>query len=153
MSSMHAFAHGSSSESSGEEDDFLHPSTDPNADEFADYNPRKRRRTGRDAKESAALGVFGSESEDDGPGKRWKKKSLRGKGMAFVSTGQHKLDEDEDEDEDDEEEEAEDENVDMEDVQEDEPAAPRGLGFGAAKGLGFQSPAQGKKTFTPAKRS
>ncbi|KAH7346856.1 putative G-patch domain-containing protein [Rhexocercosporidium sp. MPI-PUGE-AT-0058] len=148
MSSMHAFAHNSSSESSGEEDDFLHPSTDPNADEFADYNPRKRRRTGRDAKESAALGVFGSESEDEGPGKRWKKKSLRGKSMAFVSTGQHKVGDDEDEED---EEEVEDEDVDMEDVQEDEPAAPRGLGFGAAKGLGFQSPAQGTKTFTPAK--
>jgi len=154
MSSMHAFAHGSSSESSGEEDDFLHPSTDPNADEFADYNPRKRRRTGRDAKESAALGVFGSESEDEGPGKRWKKKSLRGKGMAFVSTGQHTLDEDGDEDED-EEEQAEDEDVDvdMDDVQDDEPAAPRGLGFGAAKGLGFQSPAPTKKAFTPAKNN
>ncbi|KAH7397545.1 putative G-patch domain-containing protein [Cadophora sp. MPI-SDFR-AT-0126] len=152
MSSMHAFAHGSSSESSGEEDDFLHPSTDPNADEFADYNPRKRRRTGRDAKESAALGVFGSESEDEGPGKRWKKKSLRGKGMTFVSTGQHTLDENEDEDED-EEEQAEDEDVDMDDVQEDEPTAPRGLGFGTARGLGFQSPAPAKKTFTPAKSS
>ncbi|KAI6710010.1 hypothetical protein JHW43_007444 [Diplocarpon mali] len=70
MSSKHAFAHDSSSESSGEEDDFLHPSTNPNADEVVDYNPRKRRRTGRDAKESAALGVFGSESEDEGLGKR-----------------------------------------------------------------------------------
>ena len=39
-----------SSESSEDEDDFLHPSNDHNADEFADYNPRKRRRT-------AALGV------------------------------------------------------------------------------------------------
>src|ERR1700712_5869687 len=100
MASMHAFAHGSSSESSDNED-FLHPN-DPNAEEFADYNPRKRRRTGRDAKESAALGVFGSESEDDGPGKRWKKKSLRGKGMSFVSTGQHKVDEDEEDDQDEE---------------------------------------------------
>jgi tuftelin-interacting protein 11 len=97
---MHAFARDSSDESSGEEDDFLHPSTDPNADEFADYNPRKRRRTGRDTKESAALGIFGSESEDEGPGRKWKRKSnLRGKGMAFVSTGQKTFDEDEDEDE------------------------------------------------------
>src|ERR1700712_496611 len=102
MASMHAFAHGSSSESSDNED-FLHPN-DPNADEFADYNPRKRRRTGRDAKESAALGVFGSESEEDNvPGQKWKRKSnLRGKGMSFVSTGQKTFDEDEDEDEDEE---------------------------------------------------
>jgi tuftelin-interacting protein 11 len=155
MSSMHAFAHNSSSESSGEDDDFLHPSTDPNADEFADYNPRKRRRTGRDAKESAALGVFGSESEDDdGPGRKWKRKSnLRGKGMAFVSTGQKTFDEDEDDEDWDEEEkkvlsqESGGDDVDMEDEgEEEEVDAPKGLGFGSApRGLGFQSPAAGKK--------
>lgn len=143
MSSMHAFARDSSDESSGEEDDFLHPSTDPQADEFADYNPRKRRRTGRDAKESAALGVFGSESEDEGPGKRWKKKNLRVKGMDFVSTGQHNaLDEDDDEEEEEEEDEqARNEDVDMDNAPEEDVAAPRGLGFRtSAKGLGFQSP-------------
>jgi tuftelin-interacting protein 11 len=152
MSSMHAFVRDSSDESSGEEDDFLLPSTDPNADEFADYNPRKRRRTGRDAKESAALGVFGSESEDEGPGRKWKRKSnLRGKGMAFVSTGQKAFDEDEDE----EEEEAEDEDVEMDDAGEEEEAAqPRGLGFGSApRGLGFQSPASGKKINNAPKNS
>ncbi|CAG8958266.1 hypothetical protein HYFRA_00000621 [Hymenoscyphus fraxineus] len=135
MASMHAFTHGSSSESS--EDD------DPNAEEFADYNPRKRRRTGRDAKESAAMGIFGSESEDEGSGRRWKKKTLRGKGMAFVSTGQTNLNDEDDED--DEEEEAEDEDVDME---EEEAEAPRGLGFGA-RGLGFQSPAPAKSKDGP----
>ncbi|KAH8670183.1 putative G-patch domain-containing protein [Tricladium varicosporioides] len=130
----------SSSESSDE--DFLHPSNDPDAEETIDYNPRKRRRTGRDSKESAALGIFGSESEDEGPGKRWKKKSLRTKGMTFVSTGQKKLDEDDSDDEDEEEEDAE-----MPDTQEDEEevAAPRGLGFGAGvRGLGFSSPAPSK---------
>jgi tuftelin-interacting protein 11 len=155
MSSMHAFARDSSDESS-DEDDFLHPSTDPQADEFADYNPRKRRRTGRDAKESAALGVFGSESEDDGPGKRWKKKNnLRGKGMSFVSTGQRTLDGEEDEDEDDEDDSdgGADRDVKMDGAEEEEEEeeekeeaiAPRGLGF-AAKGLGFQSPAPNRKT-------
>jgi tuftelin-interacting protein 11 len=131
MSSMHAFARDSSDESSGEEDDFLHPSTDPHANEFADYNPRKRRRTVRDAKESAALGVFGSESEDEGPGKRWKKKNLRGKGMTFVSTGQRTLDDDEDDDdEDDDEEDAAVEDVDMDGGEEekDDAPIPRGLG-------------------------
>jgi tuftelin-interacting protein 11 len=138
MASMQAFAYGSSSESSDDED-FLHPSNDANAEEFADYNPRKRRRTGRDAKESAALGVFGSESDDDGPGRRWKRKTLRGKGMAFVSTGQNKLD-DEEEDEEEQEEEYPVEEEEPEDVE--KTAAPRGLGFGA-RGSRFQSPAPG----------
>lgn len=146
MASMRAFAN-SSDESSGEEDDFLHPSTDPQAEEFADYNPRKRRRTGRDAKESAALGVFGSESEDDGPGKRWKKKSLRGKGMSFVSTGQHNVEEEDDE------EEEEEEDIDMDAEEDEEAAAPRGLGFGA-KPLGFQqSPMPRKQVNNSSKTS
>ncbi|PQE10054.1 tuftelin interacting 11 protein [Rutstroemia sp. NJR-2017a BVV2] len=63
--SMNPFARDSSDESSGDEEDFLHPSTDPRED-FEDYNPRKRRRTGRDAKESAALGVFGSDRSNAG---------------------------------------------------------------------------------------
>jgi tuftelin-interacting protein 11 len=155
MATMQAFAYGSSSESSDNED-FLHPSNDANAEEFADYNPRKRRRTGRDAKESAALGVFGSESDDDdGPGRRWKRKTLRGKGMAFVSKGQTKLNDDDDDEEDEEgleypEEESTKlgENEDPEEV-----AAPRGLGFGARDSR-FQSPAATKfknspKTGTP----
>lgn len=147
---MRAFAHGSSSESSEEEEDFQHPSTDPNADEFADYNPRKRRRTCRDPKESAALGIFGSESEDEDPGKRWKGKSLRGKGMAFVSTGQKNLNEDEEDDDDDDAE----ADVDM-DAEDEEGAgdmeataglrAGLGLGTTASRGLGFQSPAPKKK--------
>jgi tuftelin-interacting protein 11 len=146
---MNPFARDSSAESSSDEEDFLRPSTDPQADEFADYNPRKRRRTGRDAKESAALGIFGSESEDEGPGKRWKTKSnLRAKGMAFVSKGQKTLDEDED-DEDEEEEEAEEDIDEQEDAGDVEATAGlRGglsLGFGASKGLGWQSPAPGKK--------
>ena len=145
---MNPFAHGSSSESSSDEEDFLRPSTDPQADEFADYNPRKRRRTTRDPKESAALGIFGSESEDEGPGKRWKGKSnLRGKGMAFVSTGQKNMNEDEDEEDQDEE----DEDEEMEDEEEDAgnveaTAGLRsglGMGLGASKGLGW-SPAKQK---------
>ncbi len=77
----------SSSESDGDdEDEYLMPSTDPRANEFADHNPRKRRRTGRDTKESAALGIFGSESEDDGPSRPWKRKTLRSKGVSFVSS-------------------------------------------------------------------
>ncbi len=125
-------------DSSSEEDEFMN---DPDADEFADYNPRKRRRTGRDAKESAALGVFGSDSEDEGPGKRWKRKTLRGKGMSFVSTGQQNPDDDEDEDED------ETENYGGEEEEEEDTTAPRGLGFGATANnrLGFPSPAPSTK--------
>lgn len=91
---MNSFADSSSSESSEDEDRA--------ADEFEDFNPRKRKRTGRDPKESAALGIFGSESEDEGPGQRWKRKNLRAKGMAFVKSGQGaKFDSDNDEAEDD----------------------------------------------------
>lgn len=77
----------SSSESDADDDDeYLMPSRNPHDSEFTHHNPRKRRRTGRDAKESAALGIFGSESEDDGPGNRWKRKDLRNKGVSFVSS-------------------------------------------------------------------
>lgn len=77
----------SGSDSDGDDEtEYLMPGAGPNANEFANHNPRKRRRTGRDAKESAALGIFGSESEDDGPGRRWKRRTLRNKGMSFVSS-------------------------------------------------------------------
>lgn len=85
----------SSSDEETSDDDFILPN-----EEFNEYRPRKRRRTGRDPKESAALGVFGSDSEDDG--KRWKAKSLRGKGLSFVGAedngkvaGEYSDDEDE----------------------------------------------------------
>lgn len=174
MASTHRFTHPDSSDESSNSDadnDFLHPSTNPGAEsEFADYNPRKRRRTTRDPKESAALGVFGSESEDEGggKGKRWKRGNLRGKGMSFVSSGEKVRREDDDEDEDDEEEEedgkfeaprfglgaqqqqAEEQDEEDEDEQSkaevEETAGLRGLGAGlglgmGARGIGFQSPA------------
>lgn len=149
----------SSDESDEDQDDFLHPTTDPSANEFADYNPRKRRRTGRDAKESAALGVFGSESEDEGPGKRWKSKNIRSKGMAFVKPGQKAESDDDDEDDQDQGNVADDapypgeEDEDMEEDEDEEEERPRmglggglgaqstrGLGMGGG-GLGWQSPA------------
>lgn len=142
---MNAFGAGSSSESPGdEEDDFLHPSTDLVADEFADYNPRKRRRTTRDPRESAALGIFGSESEDEGPSKRWKSKNIRAKGMSFVKSGQM---EDEEADEDETPGLAEtaqmDEDLDMADEGDEDPennVQPRmGLGATKAGGLGFSA--------------
>lgn len=154
---MNAFAAGSSSEDSeDEQDDFLHHSTDPGAEEFADYNPRKRRRTTGDPKESAALGIFGSESEDEGPGKRWKTRNMRAKGMSFVKSGQKEGGDDEEAADYEGAELAEDAQADR-DVQmndeghddQDEDMQPRmglratkagGLGF-TALGAAWQSPA------------
>ncbi|KAI1204504.1 TFP11-domain-containing protein [Annulohypoxylon truncatum] len=117
ISKADAAAYTSSSSDDDDDDGYLQPSVDPRADDFADLNPRKRRRTGRNAKESAALGIFGSESEDDGPGRKWKsKKDLRHKNVAFVSAGQKDLNSTLDDDDDD----------DYED--EDEPSSHPGLG-------------------------
>lgn len=144
----------SSSDSEEDDDDYTRPSTDPRADEFADFNPRKRRRTGRDAKESAALGIFGSDSEDERPARGFKRKDLRTKGMSFVSSTDNapKSLEDEDMDDDDDEDESrptmranfnddEDDDDDAEDEEEGTPGI--GLGFksssstnGGGAGLG-----------------
>jgi tuftelin-interacting protein 11 len=154
---MNAFAAGSSSDESEEEqDDFLHPSTDPGAEEFADYNPRKRRRTRRDPRESAALGIFGSESEDEGPTRRWKSRNMRAKGMSFVKSGQNAGGANDEEDEEDEGEElaenaqvgvdvAMDENDDN-DAEEDMPR----MGLGATKAGGLGSAARGPAWQSPA---
>ncbi|KAH7148283.1 GC-rich sequence DNA-binding factor-like protein-domain-containing protein [Dactylonectria macrodidyma] len=75
-----------SSSASESEDDYLAPGLDADND-FGDSNPRKRRRLGGNNKEKAALGIFGSDSEDDGPARKWKRKTLRNKGMSFVTTG------------------------------------------------------------------
>lgn len=72
----------SSSESESEDEHVL-PGVD---NDFGDYNPRKKRRIGVNGKEKAALGIFGSDSDDDRPGQRWKGKTLRRKGVSFVST-------------------------------------------------------------------
>ncbi|KAK4120666.1 TFP11-domain-containing protein [Parathielavia appendiculata] len=150
----------SSSESDGdEEDEYLMPSRNPHDSEFADYNPRKRRRTGRDPKESAALGIFGSESEDDGTSHKWKHKSLRNKGVSFVSSAKVEADSDEEDDEDKEDKgavqeeykEYDDANPGAvppaaeDDEDEDEEMSGVGLGFkgasaAAGRGLGWTPP-------------
>ncbi|VCU40444.1 Bgt-3610 [Blumeria graminis f. sp. tritici] len=77
----------SSTESSGEDEDFLYPLTNVNSEDISNVNPRKRRRKERNPKESSALGIFGSDSEDTEPSKRWKNKmNLRRKGVNFVQT-------------------------------------------------------------------
>lgn len=164
----------SSSDSDADDiDDFQVPSRDPHDDDFADFNPRKRRRTGRDAKEAAALGVFGSESEDEGP--RWKRKNLRTKGVSFVSSANKKpanSDEDEDEDDIDDEEDENDEYdarpsmkaahaEDEEEDEEEEEEESRGVGLGfksaataaTGQGLGWAPPTQQKKKKSPPRQS
>ncbi|KAL2016603.1 hypothetical protein VTK56DRAFT_3260 [Thermocarpiscus australiensis] len=147
----------SSSESDDEDDEYLMPSRNPHESEFTDFNPRKRRRTGRDAKESAALGIFGSDSEDDGPSRRWKHKTLRNKGVSFVSSGKAGAGSEEDEDDDEEEVDEQDEDDEYgdenppttadgpeeeEEEEEDEVTGGVGLGFKGASaaapgGLGW----------------
>ncbi|EON95745.1 putative spindle pole body component protein [Phaeoacremonium minimum UCRPA7] len=139
----------SSSDSEEEDDDLLIPSTDPNADEFADFNPRKRRRTGRNAKESAALGIFGSDSEDERPGQRWKRKTLRSKGVSFVSQKENAQDsEDGDQPDEDDDEDMDTmkapaiEDEDEDDEEGDTPGVGLGFGGSAAQGLGWAPPTQ-----------
>ncbi|KAI0426362.1 GC-rich sequence DNA-binding factor-like protein-domain-containing protein [Xylaria sp. FL1042] len=104
ISKADAAAYSSSDDDDESDNDRLaRPTVDPRDDEFLDYNPRKRRRTGRNTKESAALGIFGSDSDDDVPNRRWKsKKDLRHRNVAFVSAGQEKLGQQVDEDDEDE---------------------------------------------------
>jgi tuftelin-interacting protein 11 len=119
-------AFGGSSSDSSESDEVLFPA---GGDDFARSNQhrRKRRKTGRDAKESAALGVFGSESEDEGTGPAWKRKSLRTKGMKFVNSATNNAGESGDGEED---EEDEDEDMGVGEVE--ETAGLRGgLGWGS----------------------
>ncbi|MCJ1365500.1 hypothetical protein MMC16_004622 [Acarospora aff. strigata] len=120
----------SSSDSSEQEDDLLFPSMNPAEDEFVQHR-RKRRKTGRDSKESAALGIFGSESDAEQPGRRWKV-NLRTKGVGFVRQG--KAEDDvwgsDDEDGDEVEKVA---SVTNESTMIDQGSVPRGLGF---KGVG-----------------
>ncbi|OLN87601.1 G-patch domain-containing protein [Colletotrichum chlorophyti] len=138
-----AAAHYSSESEEDDDDDYLAPVADPSqADDFSDLNPRKRRRVGN-TKEHAALGIFASDSEDDGPGRRWKKKTLRDKGMSFVSTGATTLDEDEEMRDANAKEYSDDSNDDDDDDDDDDDedeAGGVGLGFGASqRGLGFRS--------------
>ncbi|KAI1245660.1 hypothetical protein MGN70_012552 [Eutypa lata] len=164
ISKADAAAYTSSDDDQDDDDEILRPSVDPRDDEFLDYNPRKRRRTGRNAKESAALGIFGSDSEDDGPGRKWKgKKNLRNKNMTFVSSGQKQprnLNESkEDNNEDDENENGDeaayserpglgakvasqqDEDDEADEDDEDEEMTGVGLGFRpSAQGLGWAPP-------------
>ncbi|KAI9896526.1 hypothetical protein N3K66_008698 [Trichothecium roseum] len=125
-----------SSSDSESEDDYRAPGLNPDGDdEFGDFNPRKRRRIGKNNKEKAALGIFASDSEDDGPGKKWKSKTLRNKGMSFVSTTQpaRQASHDQDEEEEDSRPVLGNSNMSEDDKDEDEDGDQEmglGLGFG-----------------------
>ncbi|GAW22136.1 hypothetical protein ANO14919_116710 [Xylariales sp. No.14919] len=182
ISKADAAAYSSSDDDESDNDGLAQPSVDPRADEFLDFNPRKRRKTGRNTKESAALGIFGSDSDDDAPNRRWKsKQDLRHKNVAFVSAGQEQLDQnvDEDDEDDDEEEasasrvglgaqrgnaattgQAREENAEEEeDDEDDEDEEMTGVGLGfrpSAQGLGLgwgQGAAANILDGTPSKRS
>lgn len=166
ISKADAVAYSSSDSDSDAGDDYQQrPSADPRDDDFGDFNPRKKRRTGRNAKESAALGIFGSDSEDDGPGWRRKgKKDLRHKGMAFVSAGQQEQNEDDDDDDDEDDDDAEYAETgrfgigakgkvpdeDEEEEEEDEDMTGVGMGFRpAGQGLGWTPPTQAETPAAP----
>ncbi|KAF8475909.1 GC-rich sequence DNA-binding factor-like protein-domain-containing protein [Kalaharituber pfeilii] len=144
------------STSSSEDDDELDPALadDNGTGEFHSHHRRKRRRTGQEARDDAALGVFGSDSEYEDEGYRRRGKSsrpLRAKGVGFVKQGEVEGEEGEDEeDEEDEEIDKEQESVKedlgtfaglrgktaAEDQDEDEDEdAPR-IGLGGAGGIG-----------------
>ncbi|KAH0489822.1 hypothetical protein TgHK011_001319 [Trichoderma gracile] len=150
------------SSSESDSDDPRVPGLDGDDHDFGDFNPRKKRRVGGNSKEKAALGIFGSDSDDDNPNARWKRKTLRSKGVSFVSTaaegagqdasnesddearplglGMNSRSDDEDEDEDEGEDEDEDEDGDR----------PAGLGLGnAAKHLRFTAGERFRKTNAP----
>ena len=120
-----------SSSASESDDDYLAPGVNPDEnDDFGDFNPRKRRRLGGNNKEKAALGIFGSDSEDDGPGKKWKSKNLRSRGLNFVSTATEAKSSGEDET-------PALGNGNKDDEQDDDEGDDTDSGAGAGIGLGF----------------
>lgn len=138
-----------SSSDSDSDDERPLPGQDIDDGEFGDYNPRKKRRVGGNSKEKAALGIFGSDSEDDKPGSQWKRKPLRSKAMNFVSTAAGSKPDDEDDDLESDDARptlgngaANDSDTDMD--EDDEDGRPGiGLGFGGmAGGIGSFAPPQ-----------
>lgn len=137
------------SSSEDNDEDYVLPSVDAADDEFGAYNPRKRRRVVGNNKEKAALGIFGSDSDEDRPGQRWKSKTLRSKGMSFVSTAGQDRNKDSEEDSREDKTrrgngaigpDGEDDDDDDDDDEDDEPDADAGpgLGFGStARGPGW----------------
>ncbi|KAF7561199.1 hypothetical protein G7046_g2962 [Stylonectria norvegica] len=146
-----------SSSASESDDEYLVPGLD---NEFDDLNPRKRRRLAGNNKEKAALGIFGSDSEDDGPARKWKRTTLRNKGLSFVAKGAEDTQKRGDGDEDAElledskpflgrGKEDDDEEQDDEDDDDDDEDGGVGLGFGnPARGMGWTGNTQTQSQHT-----
>ena len=98
-----------SSDSDSSEDEIEFPDLTDDHERFSSGHQRKRRRTGGDTKERAALGVFGSDSEgeDTRGSKGWSSRRLRNKGMGFVKSGETTSGKDNGDDEDGEDGESE----------------------------------------------
>ena len=118
-----------SSSASESEDEYLEPGVE---NDFGDFNPRKRRKLGGNNKERAALGIFGSDSEDDGPGKKWKSKNLRRKGMEFVPNASERNEESV---EDDRPVLGQDDKMDEDEEEDEDEPDSAGIGLGFGKGM------------------
>lgn len=162
VSKADAAAYSSSDSDNGDDDHLEAVSGDPHSDYLDNFNPRKRRRMKGNSKESAALGIFGSDSEDDRPTfsrKSHNKKNLRHQNVSFVSAVPREPTEGDDKD-DENDEDMEDVNaeydepsrfglgnkkartiIEDEDDEDDEDEA--GNGVNAGIGLGFNPAAQG----------
>ncbi|GAB0136434.1 hypothetical protein EsDP_00004735 [Epichloe bromicola] len=125
-----------SSSASEDDDEYRIPGIEASDNDLGDFHPRKKRRVGKNSKEKAALGIFGSDSENDGPHSRWKRETLRNKGMAFVSSATKSNDSEDEMEQNDNRpvlgngaisEQDEDEGEDEDD---DDASAGVGLGFG-----------------------
>ncbi|KAL7928644.1 GC-rich sequence DNA-binding factor-like domain-containing protein [Trichoderma chlorosporum] len=144
------------SSSESESDEPTVPGLDGDDNDFGDFNPRKKRRVGGNNKEKAALGIFGSDSEDDNPNSRWKKKTLRRKGVDFVSTAADGAGQDDSGESEDERprlglnthgRDGEDDEDDDDDDDEDDDDRPAGLGLGnAAMKLRFAAGEKSRET-------
>ncbi|RKF74781.1 G-patch domain-containing protein [Golovinomyces cichoracearum] len=91
MSHPSSFVPRSWSETSNEENVPPHQANYNDEYDFQGFNSRKKRRIHDNSKEKSALGIFGSDSEDERPGKKWKKSNLRRKGVSFVSNVEHSM--------------------------------------------------------------
>ncbi|KZZ99223.1 G-patch domain-containing protein [Moelleriella libera RCEF 2490] len=128
---------------------------------YSEFGPRKKRRVGTNQKERAALGIFGSDSEDDAPHSQWKRKTLRTKGMAFV-TSNAKSSDTEDEPDNDDDHRDPGRNGDLDPLGEDDNGAREdeddrilGIGLGFTSGSNFRNgeadSSNERKSTTPSK--
>lgn len=132
------------SDSSDDHEDLLFPDTRPDGEDIGEPR-RKRRKIGRNAKESAALGVFGSESDDEPTGRAWKNRDLRNRGMGFVKSTTKEAGQSRNE----AEKEEGNATSDDDSLEASENMIPRGLGFQANNGTPKLPDSRFGKGFVP----